>query len=251
VSLGPYVPTGTAAYAREKIGRAIRHVSEPILGVRVRVTQHNNPAAANPCVAQANVDFDGRPVRVQVTAATGAEAVDLLEDRLRTRLQRMARHWEAVRRGQAGGPREWHHGDRPHSLLPYFPRAVEQRQVLRRKSFGLAEETCDEAAFEMEMMDYDFHLFTESGSGADSVLYRADGEFRLAQVSPRPESVTRGALEFTVSPSPAPVLDTDDAIERLELTGWPFVFFVDKQLRRGCVLYHRFDGHYGLITPAE
>ncbi|MGF6887446.1 hypothetical protein ABIA39_005955 [Nocardia sp. GAS34] len=32
--------------------------------------------------------------------------------------------------------------------------------------------------------------------------------------------------------------------------GWPFVFFRDPACHRGCVLYHRYDGHYGLLTPS-
>ncbi len=29
------------------------------------------------------------------------------------------------------------------------------------------------------------------------------------------------------------------------------MLFADDTTRRGNVLYHRYDGHYGLITPAE
>ncbi|MBO1414556.1 sigma 54 modulation/S30EA ribosomal C-terminal domain-containing protein, partial [Streptomyces sp. FH025] len=30
----------------------------------------------------------------------------------------------------------------------------------------------------------------------------------------------------------------------------PFVFYTDTSTGRGNVLYRRYDGHYGLITPA-
>jgi len=39
------------------------------------------------------------------------------------------------------------------------------------------------------------------------------------------------------------------AVERLDLTGERFVFFVDAQTLRGNVLYHRYDGHFGLVEP--
>ncbi|MRH92604.1 hypothetical protein GFY24_35165 [Nocardia sp. SYP-A9097] len=82
----------------------------------------------------------------------------------------------------------------------------------------------------------------------DSVLYRTeDGAYRLAQVQPHPEMVLPGATAFTISAA-APELEMDGAVARLELTGWPFVFFRDHG--RSHVLYHRYDGHYGLITPA-
>ncbi|WP_228000262.1 sigma 54 modulation/S30EA ribosomal C-terminal domain-containing protein [Nocardia australiensis] len=251
ISIGPHVPDAAVDYAREKIGHALDYASEPVLLARVRLTAHADPAVENPIVAQANVNMGGRAVRVQVTAATALEAVDLLQTRLRSRLQRLSRHWEAVRGGRpVRGPHEWRHGDLPAARPPYFQRPAELREVVRRKSFALATETCDEAAFDMELMDYEFHLFTESGSHVDSVLYRnGDTGYRLAQVDPRPRAVTSGTTPITISLSPAPVLSTETAIERLELAGWPFVFFCDRDLNRGCVLYHRYDGHYGLITP--
>jgi len=30
----------------------------------------------------------------------------------------------------------------------------------------------------------------------------------------------------------------------------PFLFFIDSLSSRGAVIYKRYDGHYGLITPA-
>ena len=43
---------------------------------------------------------------------------------------------------------------------------------MRRKSYALARETPKEAAAEAELMDYDFHLFTERLTGQDSVICR-------------------------------------------------------------------------------
>ncbi|MEV7189390.1 sigma 54 modulation/S30EA ribosomal C-terminal domain-containing protein [Kitasatospora sp. NPDC093102] len=48
-----------------------------------------------------------------------------------------------------------------------------------------------------------------------------------------------------------PCLTGAQARVRLDLSGLPFVFYTDAATGRGNVLYHRYDGHYGLITPAE
>lgn len=253
VSAGRYVSDAGADYAREKIGRALAHAPEPVLSARVRLTGHGDPALGGSVVAQANVNLAGRPVRVQVTGTSTREAVDLLRARLESRLARISRHWEAVRGGRgAGAVHEWRHGAAPRNGLPYHPRPAEERRVVRHKSYALTNETVDEAAFDMELMDYEFQLFTEYGSRVDSVLYR-DGAtgYRLAQVDPRPDAVTRGLPALSVSSRQAPRLSVPEAITRLELTGWPFVFFRDRDLDRGCVLYHRYDGHYGLITPSD
>ena len=41
-----------------------------------------------------------------------------------------------------------------------------------------------------------------------------------------------------------------EAVERLDVDVEPFVFFVEPESGRGNVVYRRYDGHYGLITPA-
>ena len=45
-------------------------------------------------------------------------------------------------------------------------------------------------------------------------------------------------------------LPVEQAADRLGLLGLPFLFFIDAAQGRASVLYHRYDGHYGLITPA-
>lgn len=248
------VTSDEAAYARTRIDAVLRYARDPVLFVRVKLTQLADPALARPAVAQVNLDLNGRLVRAQVARPTMGEAVDEVHDRLRDRLQRTTGDWEAIRGARPSDqPHEWRHVSVPTERPPYFPRPVEERQVVRHKAFSLARMTVDEAAIDMAMLDYSFHLFTEAGSGVDSVIYHTeDGVgLRLAQVDPRPDNVTHGSTPVTVSPAPAPKLTVQNATERLNVTGWPFVFFRDAATGRGCVLYHRYDGHYGLITPAD
>src|SRR5690606_26951060 len=104
----------------------------------------------------------------------------------------------------------------------------------------------------MELLDYDFHLFTEEGTGMASVLYREGPTgYRLSQVAPTSEDqLAPFELPVTISSTPPPCLTVDQATERLNLTGLPFLFFIDAAQGRASVLYRRYDGHYGLITPA-
>ena len=242
-----------ADYARSKIGGLGRLTHRPVLYARVKLTRHPDPAVERPVVAQANLDVDGRLVRVQVEGATAREAIDRLEARLRHRLERAAQHWEA-RRGKvpAAGPHEWRHQFEPAHRPSYFPRPEDERQIIRRKAFTLATSTVDEAAAEMDLLDYEFHLFTERGTGFASVLYRAGPTgYRLAQVAPAsPEQLASFELPLTISPQPAPCITVEQATERLGLLGVPFLFFIDAAQGRASVLYHRYDGHYGLLTPS-
>ncbi len=90
--------------------------------------------------------------------------------------------------------------------------------------------TVDEAALEMDLLDYDFHLFTEKGTGTAGVLYRAGPTgYRLAPVAPVPADQLRPLeLPVTISPQPTPCLTVEEATERL---GLPFLFFIDARPR--------------------
>jgi ribosome-associated translation inhibitor RaiA len=246
------IPPDLADYAAEKVRALARYCPEPVLHARATLTGHRDPAMPRPFTAQLNLDLNGRPVRAQAAASTAREAIDVAQARLRRRLPELARHWEAVRGGvPSPAPHEWRHASEPAHRPPHFPRPPAEREVVRHKSFTLARESVDDAVVEMHQLDYDFHLFTEAGSDEDSVVYRAGPTgYRVAQVHPRPDRVPPSAVPLTVSQHPAPRLTVPDAAERLELTGLPFLFFAAADTGRGCVLYHRYDGHYGLITPA-
>jgi len=238
------------AHALEALRRVARLAPRPVLYARISLHRHADPALERPAVAKAALDVSGQPIRAHVAAGQMAEAIHLLEERLRRNLEDLE-ELQRTRRRETGirEPGEWRHGSLPTARPEYFPRPVEERELIRSKTFALAALTPEEAALEMHVYDYDFHLFTNVDTGEENVVYRRpDGTVALAQVTPTAE---RGTLPFALDPAPAPVMVLEGAIARLNLTGERFVFFVDAQTRRGKVLYLRYDGHYGLIEPAE
>lgn len=256
VQVPPDRPKDIAGYAERKIRSLFRYSQQPVLSARIRLTKPDNPSLSSPFIAEATLDVNGRPVCARVAAPTAREAVDRLRDRLRqSMLHDLARsmgNWEQRRpRGTSRLPGRWRHADPPANRPPYFPRPPEQREIIRHKSVTLSRCTVDEAASDMDAMDFDFHLFTESGSGQDSVLYRAGPSgYRLAQIVPSPRTLAPHRVPVTVSAQPAPLLTTDEAAARMGYLNEPFLFYLDGERGRGAVLYRRYDGHYGLITPA-
>ncbi|WNG88734.1 HPF/RaiA family ribosome-associated protein [Mycobacterium sp. ITM-2016-00317] len=241
---------GADEYVQAKIGGLARLARRPIIRARVRLTRHQDPAVAQPVIAQANLDVGGRQVRAQVTADSAREAVDALESRLRRRLEHLTEHWDA-RKGHGAAP-PWRHDDKPGRGPQVATGAGPEPRIVRRKSYAMAPCTLDEAVTEMELLDYDFHLFTESGSGTAAVVYR-DGPagYRAALVAPSvADALAPHQGRVTVSTQPLPCLREQDALERLALLDRPFLFFVDAAQGRVGVLYRRYDGDYGLITPA-
>lgn len=247
------LPSHLAEYARQKVTRLAARLADRVLHARIRLTRQPDPAVARPVRVQAQLNLNGRLARAEGAGVTGEDAVDLVVDRLRRRLTHLKRHWEARRGGlPVAEPHEWRHGSEPSRRPPYYPRPVEERRIVRHRSFAQARMSQDLAAWEMHRLDYGFHLFTEAATGGDAVIYRGGSTgYRLARLESGPKWLGLSNVPITLSPHPAPTLTVAEARRRLETSGLPFVFFADAETGRGSVLYHRYDGHYGLVTPSQ
>jgi ribosome-associated translation inhibitor RaiA len=225
-------------YAQRKVAHVTELIDEPVVFARVKLTAAADPARDLPTMAEAVLEINGQVVRAHVAGHIMSEAVDLLADRLRRQLDvRKQRRLAVRKRGPASrDPGEWRHGDPLAHRPTFFPRPVEDRQVVRHKAYALHPLTPAQAQEEMLRLDYDFHLFTDALSGEDSLV------FRLPDGGTEVWSLT--------SPQPAPVMDESKAAERLDLTGERFLLYRDADGGRAAVMYRRYDGHYGVITPS-
>lgn len=244
------VSEGARAYAEQQLGGVIEHIDEPVLLARVKLTQAPDPARERPAIAQVSVDIDGDVVRAQLAGHAMHEAIDLLKERLRDKLQHRAEHRLALRkRPAASGPGEWRHGDPPTPRPDWFDRPDEEREVVRHKALVADEITPDEAAFDMEQLDFGFYLFRELASGDDALLERGAGDaYRLRRLGGGAVDAGPTAVTLEVVAQPAPTLTVAEAVERMTASSERYVFFANAATGRGNVLYHRYDGHYGLIT---
>ena len=243
------VPHGAVGYAHNKVVRTMSLVDEPVLHARLKLTMLPDPAVERPAVAEAVLDVNGDIVRAHVAGRSTPEAADLLERRLRDRLEHRRRRPQREP-AQAGAAATWRHGMLPVHRPSYFDRPVEDRELVRHKAFPLGESTAEEAVFDMESLDYDFHLFVDLATGEDSLVWRTEDGYALARLHTPGAPVGPSSVDITVQPVAAPALTVEAAIERLNAGRERFVFFQDPSTGRGNVAYRRFDGHYGLLTGA-
>lgn len=243
----------TREYARTRIDHLIDTVGRPVRFVRVKLTVVDNPAAERPAMAEVVLDLDRTIVRAHAEAPTFTEAVDRVVDRLQGRI----RHDRSRRRARQRG-REVANGSR-WATLPIGPPEPEPRpagpdrpEIVRHRSFAPDDLTIDEAAWDLDMLDYDFLLFVEAESGSDAVL-TTDEEGSLVIQFRQPVDLDPAdcVIDVLTAEGPPPSLRPSEAIEFLETMRNRFVFFVDPESGRGNVVYRRHDGHYGLITPAD
>lgn len=242
------VPEADVAYVTQKVEHVMGVANQSVLSARAVLTMAPDPAIERPARAEASLDVNGTQVRAHALASDMTGAIDLLEDKLRKNLVQLqdrarTRHrWIGVASGEG-----WRRGTLPTAREGYYPRPPEEREIVRRKTFAMAPMTPDEAAYEMEMLGHDFYLFTDSTSGKEAVVYHdGNGRFALSgEAVPTGEDAT--LVQVVGS---APTLSEQEARRRLEVSGEPFVFYLDEADGRGRVLYIRYDGHYGLITAA-
>jgi ribosome-associated translation inhibitor RaiA len=240
-------------YAERKVRAVVEAIGEPILHARVKLSIAPDPAVERPARAEAALDVNGQLVRARVAAHSLHEAVDLLEPRLRGRVAHAAERVRTLHLRPPETPSgEWRHGQVSTNRPAWYERPPDEREVVRRKSFALDELTIDEAALDMEMLDLDFYVFFELATGVDAVLHRRpDGRLGLRRLHPVDLPAVAEAVEVVLEPEAAPALALDDAVEWLDVAGDPFVFFRSQETGRANVVYRRYDGHYGLITPAD
>jgi len=245
------VGPGMGERAAEKVRHVVRLVGEPVLFARVKLVHLGDPAANNPSIAEAAIDVNGELVRAHGSADRMVDAIDVLERRLEDRLRHHRERRDWVRpTAVPPEPGEWRHGNLAGRRTAYLERPRDEREIVRHKTWSAEDATVDEAVWDLESLDHDFHMFRELATGQDSILSRVgDGSYRLQQLVPDVVAVEHTAERVTFDPQLPMPLTVEEAIERLDLTGDPFVFFENPATGRGDVVYRRYDGHYGLITP--
>ena len=216
---------------------------EPILDAVVKLKVRPKATLELPSIAEASLNLNGDLVRAHAAGQTIGEAIDLLDDKLGRRLRRRRKRFE----------------DRRHDAEPenrghtpgYVERPHDERDVVRHKTLAMRPVSLEEAADEMDQLDHDFYLYLDVDHDIDRVIYRnGDGELHVAPAvdgehlpgDTRP-SIYSGPLVL----NHLPLLDAERLLDH---GNEPFVFFAETAKGRSQVLYRRFDGHYGLITPA-
>jgi ribosome-associated translation inhibitor RaiA len=239
------------AYAEEKLQQLSKVAPRHIQKLRLKLVVLDVPHLSSPASVQANIDVaDGSFVRTRVEASTIREAADMVHERASRKLRRISEKYVA-RRSRGGANDGWHHGDVPTSRTAHFPRSSSERELIRQKSIGTSEATADEAAFDMTQLDYDFYVFTDIETGGGAFLHHInDGaELVLQYATGLNGTEAKYASQIdSVNPNPVRTMSVPDALQTLNDSQGAFTFFVDTESGEPSVAYHRYDGHYGLLT---
>jgi ribosomal subunit interface protein len=267
------VPERFRLHTVDKLGR-IDRFDHKVIRLEVEVSHETNPRLQGQCERiELTCVSRGPVIRAEAAASDPYAALDMAYDKLQMRLRRMADR-RRVHHGRkspvsvavatavggldsagaagVGGGDPAADAELAAGVLPADAIGGidgDGPLVVREKVHVATPMTLDQALFEMELVGHDFYLFTDLATGQDAVVYGLpEGGYglRVADGSV-PEA---DAVPLTVVPGPAAEMTEGQAVTQLDLGGDPFVFYVDTGTARGRVLYRRYDGNYGLITPA-
>ena len=255
ISTSGIVTEDELTHAVDTVSGAIADIDQRIGRCVIRLEHGTDRHHVRHAVARLSIDLDGASVHAHADAETVGQAVALAADRLHEQLRRrLDRIADARRHGQSLAEFEASiAGGSPRADVVAFDRGADERELLRRAVFGPPSSTVDEAAFDLDALGYDFHLFVETHSG-DAACIRRDLDgvaVRFAAGRPDAAAAIPMDADIGVDPQPAPHLPIDDALELLDLGPDRFVFFLDTASAQPTVVYRRYDGHDGVITIGE
>jgi len=242
------IPGEAREHAEEKVGALDRLVDVPVISARVVLAQEANPRIERAARAEGEIDLNGPLIRAKVADIDPITAVNSLAQRLERQLRNFIdRRTDQARRPNEPRAGEWRHSDIAADRPDYFPRAPEEREIVRRKTFATSPLTPAEAVEEMELLDHDFYLFVERETGADAVVYhRDDGRLGVIGPSGIGWSGESAGIVHEESRMSGPT-ELEDAVAEMNVLNHRFMYFTDAAGGRGNVIYMRYDGHYGLI----
>jgi len=240
--------------ARERLSRLDRFVPDPVLAAQVMLRDERNPSLERPARAEAELDVNGRLVCGRVAAPTMPQAIADLDAALTRQLKDFVERRERRQR-QASQPEpgQWRHGSWSAPRPSYFQRPPDERELVRRKTFAVRPLQPPQAVTEMLDLDHDFYLFHDASTDIDAVVYRRDDGY-VGLIEPpgaqRPEGASMEGIVSETSRFGEPIA-LEAAIAEMNVLSHRFMFFLDAGTGRGNVIYMRYDGHYGLIEPAD
>lgn len=241
---------GNRSREKEYLERRVREAAAvapgPVLFARAVLEGTGNPAVEQHAVASANLDVNGTIVRAEATGTTAYEAADRLKDRIRHELRHLADRRIARRqRGTSTAPGEWRHGDLVEERPGHYPRPEDERAVVPRTSRLPAPARFTDALTELDRRENEFVLYRDADTAGDLLLVRdPDASLRLVVAGGDTPGDVPDEVGIELG---APAMDLTKATRTLDDGALPFVFFVDDATDRAAVLYHRDDGHYGLV----
>jgi len=172
------------SYVDQKITKAVSHFKHLTNEVDVNLSVAKNARITPKQSAEVTLYINGAVVRAEESSENLYASIDLVADKITRQLRKYKekhnhRHASSVKPNDALVSSESPTADVSELLnkSPELPEAV-----LRTKYFSMPPMTVQEALEQLELVDHDFYMFSNAGTGEINVVYeRNHGGYGLLQ----------------------------------------------------------------------
>ena len=175
-----HVTPALKEYAEEKIAK-VSHYFERIIKAEVELSVEKNPRIENSQTAEVTIFTHGPVVRGRESAADMYAAIDLVLEKIERQVKRYKnRSTHAARKNHRDTARTM----TVPSEVPADIRLDDEAEafIVKTKSIEVKPMSPEEAVAQMELLNHDFFVFTNSDSEEMNVVYRRrDGNFGLIE----------------------------------------------------------------------
>lgn len=155
-------------YVEEKMGKSEKY-SKHILEMNVELSVAKNPRIKNNQQVAVTASVNGLVLRAEEASVNMYAAIDLVADKLERQLKKYERkrnsHQQVKTSVALSGP-----------LDPSVLDAHESKRKVRNERLAIKPMSPEEAAAQMELLDYNFLLFKNQENNALNIIYRLDSK---------------------------------------------------------------------------
>lgn len=160
-------------YAEDKIGKCDRYLGG-MDRAEVHFWEEKNPRKEQRELCEVTIEGHGHHIRCKVSAPDGFTAVDLAEDKLERQLRKLKT--KLANRQRSRTKPEIAPDLVPDTLLgegaDEYPEPI--YNIVKSKSFSIEALDPSNAALQMDLLNHDFYIFTNSDTDRPAVVYRRD-----------------------------------------------------------------------------
>ncbi|MGD1805482.1 ribosome hibernation-promoting factor, HPF/YfiA family [Dapis sp. BLCC M126] len=177
-------------YVNQKIEKAVNHFQQLTTEVDVHLSVAKNPRINPKQTAEVTIYANGTVIRAQESSENLYASIDLVADKIARQLRKYKEKRQSkvskektVEVIQSQPVLENLIGDRQ----PELP-----NEVVRTKYFAMSPMTVEEALEQLQFIDHDFYMFSNSATGEINVIYKRYHHGGYGLIQPRPNGNGNG-----------------------------------------------------------